>query len=60
MKKLLRPDERWGPAVDRYRQEYEASKDSMSSNNPICISYRTDIVSVASLKDEPEAVNLVI
>ena len=60
MKKLLRPDEKWGPAVDRYRQEYEASKDSMSSKNAICISYRTDIVSLASMKDTPEAENLVI
>lgn len=60
MKILLRPDEKWGPAVDRYRQEYEASKDSMSLNKPICISYRTDIVSLSSVKDKPEAVNLVI
>lgn len=60
IQKLLKPDKSWGPAVEKYRLEYEASKESSSSTGPICISYRTDIVSISDVKKQPEGQNFVL
>lgn len=57
---MLKPDESWGPAVEKYRLEYEASKESSSSTAPICISYRTDVVSLSDVKKQPEGQNFVL
>ena len=56
VKTLLQPDPRWGPAVERYRLKYEASKSSVC-NEPAGIYYRTNIT--ADTKCQPEVENLV-
>jgi len=53
---LLQPDPRWGPAVERYRLKYEASKSSVC-DEPAGIYYKANIT--ADTKCQPEVENLV-
>lgn len=58
VKTLVQPDPRWGPAVERYRLKYQASKSSMCDEiEPAGIYYRANIT--ADTKCQPEVENLV-